>query len=198
MRHKKDLAKLGRPSAHRKSLTRSLVRSLLMHDRIKTTLTKAKAAQRVTERLIRRSQRDDLASRRYAYSHLGDHELVKHLFDEIMPRFDDRASGFTRIFMLGNRLGDGAQMAVLEMAIKIEEKKGGARTRSTKPKETSRAKSRPDKKESAKKKMVGKEAVKKDTAKKDASKKEVVKDQKKTRQTGKKTKSSSGSSKKNR
>ncbi|GEM_PF-1127565 len=122
MRHKKDNPRLGRPRAHRKALVQSLVRSLFLYDRIQTTLTKAKAAQRMAERLVNRSLKNDLAAKRYAYSHLNDHSLVKVLFDDIRPRFDDRKGGFTRIFILGNRLGDGAQSAVLEMVVKGESK----------------------------------------------------------------------------
>ncbi|MBN2380241.1 50S ribosomal protein L17 [candidate division WOR-3 bacterium] len=131
MRHRKDLQKLGRPRAHRKAVVNSLVRSLLTHDRITTTLSKAKAAQRVAERLVSRCKRDDLATRRYAYTYLNNHALVRHLFDEVRPRYEDRSSGFTRIFLLGNRLGDGAQMAVLEMTVKGEESKKTSRDKKT-------------------------------------------------------------------
>ncbi len=149
MRHKKDLGKLGRPAAHRKAVVQSLVRSLFTYDRIQTTLTKAKAAQRLAERLVSRSQRDEVAARRYVYSHLNDHSLVKHVFDEVRPRFEDRKSGFTRIFLLGNRPGDGAQMAMLEMVVKgerVKEKSGSkssgtakstaGKTHETKPRKT--------------------------------------------------------------
>ena len=157
MRHKNDLAKLGRPRAHRKALLCSLVRSLFLYESIKTTLPKAKAAQRLAERLVSRSRRDDLAARRYAYVHLGDHGLVKRLFEEISPRFEDRNSGFTRIFMLGSRLGDGAQMAVLEMTVKREVKKkktkSAAKTAAESPaKETGKSKAKAKEKEKSRKK----------------------------------------------
>ncbi|MBD3287081.1 50S ribosomal protein L17 [candidate division WOR-3 bacterium] len=131
MRHKKNVAKLGRDRAHRKALVTSLVRSLILYNRITTTLPKAKAAQRLTERLLNRGKRTDVAARRYAYSYLNDHKLVKRLFDEIAPRFADKSSGFTRIFLLGNRPGDGAQMAVLEMTVKDEEPKKTSRLQKT-------------------------------------------------------------------
>jgi len=163
MRHRKDLAKLGRPRAHRKALVRSLVRSLFMYDRIKTTLPKAKAAQRLAERLVSRSRRGDVAARRYVYSHLGDHQLVAHLFDEITPRFADQASGFTRIFMLGTRHGDGAQLAILEMSRKGETKKAKKTKPEAKPsrkkseKESAKErKSEPEKKKEKKKKSPAK------------------------------------------
>lgn len=174
MRHRKDLSKLGRPRAHRKALVHSLVRSLFLYDSIKTTLPKAKAAQRLAERLVSRSRRDDLAARRYAYVYLGDHELVKRLFDEISSRFGDRASGFTRIFMLGSRPGDGAQMAVLEMTVKGEVKKkktkSAAKTAAESPaKETGKSKAKA--KEKSRKKETAKDrespgAKKKGTPKK--------------------------------
>ncbi len=163
MRHRKDLSKLGRPRAHRKALVQSLVRSLFLYESIKTTLTKAKAAQRLAERLVSRSRRDDLAARRYAYVHLGDHELVARLFGEISPRFEDRASGFTRIFMLGSRLGDGAQMAVLEMAVKGETKKAKKTKKATKTAAKSpagkigKSKAKPKAKAKSPKKEAGKE-----------------------------------------
>ena len=164
MRHRKKVSKLGRPSAHRKALTTSLVRSLILYDRITTTLPKAKAAQRLTERLVSRSKRSDVAARRYVYSHLNDHQLVKRLFDEVTPRFDDRSSGFTRIFLLGNRPGDGAQMAVLEMTVKAEKPKktsksakttAAKKTRSTKEKTTGKE-SAETKKSARKKKSADK------------------------------------------
>ncbi|TET23208.1 MAG: 50S ribosomal protein L17 [Candidatus Stahlbacteria bacterium] len=163
MRHRKDLSKLGRPRAHRKALVKSLVRSLFLYESIKTTLTKAKAAQRLAERLVSRSRRDDLAARRYAYVHLGDHELVARLFGEISPRFEDRASGFTRIFMLGSRPGDGAQMAVLEMAVKGETKKAKKTKQATKTAAKSpagkigKSKTKPKAKAKSPKKEAGKE-----------------------------------------
>ena len=171
MRHRNDLAKLGRPRAHRKALLCSLVRSLFLYESIKTTLPKAKAAQRLAERLVSRSRRDDLAARRYAYVHLGDHGLVKRLFEEISPRFEDRDSGFTRIFMLGSRLGDGAQMAVLEMTVKGEVKKkktkSAAKTAAGSPaKETGKSKAKAKEKEKSRKKKETARDRESDSAKK--------------------------------
>lgn len=174
MRHRKDLAKLGRPSAHRKALVGSLVRSLFLYDSIKTTLTKAKAAQRLAERLVSRSRRDDLAARRYVNTYLNDHKLVAHLFKEISPRFEDRNSGFTRIFILGTRQGDGAQMAVLEMTVKGEVKKT-KKVKSTsksqvKESDKSKTKTKAKAKEKTKEKSPGKESKKEASARKQASK----------------------------
>jgi large subunit ribosomal protein L17 len=169
MRHRKDLAKLGRPRAHRKALVQSLVRSLFLYDSIKTTLPKAKAAQRLAERLVSRSRSDDLAARRYAYGHLNDHRLVARLFNEISPRFEERNSGFTRIFMLGSRLGDGAEMAVLEMAVKGEPKKSKKPKRETKAvdksaeKETGKAKPTKSKARAKEKSTRRKEKVAKES-----------------------------------
>jgi len=180
MRHRKDLAKLGRPRAHRKALLCSLVRSLFLYESIKTTLPKAKAAQRLAERLVSRSRRDDLAARRYAYVHLGDHGLVKRLFEEISPRFEDRNSGFTRIFMLGSRLGDGAQMAVLEMTVKGEVKKkktkSAAKTAAGSPaKETGKSKAKAAKSKAKAKDKSAKEKVVKDSKPAPAKKKPAPK-----------------------
>lgn len=181
MRHRKDLSKLGRPRAHRKALVQSLVRSLFLYESIKTTLTKAKAAQRLAERLVSRSRRDDLAARRYAYVHLGDHELVARLFGEISPRFEDRASGFTRIFMLGSRPGDGAQMAVLEMAVKGETKKAKKTKQATKTAAKSpagkigKSKAKPAKSKAKAKDKSAKEKVVKDSKPAPAKKKPTSK-----------------------
>lgn len=140
MRHRKDISKLRRPAAHRQALVHSLVRSLVVNERITTTLAKAKVAQRLAERIVSRSQRNDLSARRYAYSYLGSHSLVKRLFDEVRPRFEDRKSGFTKIFRLGTRQGDGAEMAILEMTVKSEKKVEKKKTQSQ---EKAKAKTKP-------------------------------------------------------
>lgn len=96
----------------------NLVSSLLSHQEIKTTLMKAKAAQRLADRVITLSKDDTLASRRRAFSYLQDHQLTSKLFKEVGPRFKNRNGGYTRILHLERRKGDGAEMALLELTEK--------------------------------------------------------------------------------
>ncbi|MCM8823178.1 MAG: 50S ribosomal protein L17 [Candidatus Omnitrophica bacterium] len=122
MRHRKKRYKLGRSRAQRKALIRSLVRSILVSERIKTTEAKAKVVRRWIDRLITWGKRNDLSSRRLAYKFIGEHKLVKRLFDELAPRFKDVSGGYTRIIDLGYRKGDGAKLSILELT-RIEKKK---------------------------------------------------------------------------
>jgi large subunit ribosomal protein L17 len=115
MRHRKKNDKLSRSKAQRKALLRSLVRSLILHERIKTTPRKARAASAKAERLITLSKRGDVHSRRLAYAFLQDHRVVKKLFEDIAPRFNTVSGGCTRIMNLGFRKGDGASLAILEL-----------------------------------------------------------------------------------
>ena len=94
---------------------RSQVDSLFRHSRIRTTLQKAKESQRMAEKLITLARRGDLASRRRVLRKVRDKELVKHLFEEIAPRYADRPGGYTRVIKAGLRTGDAAQMAILEL-----------------------------------------------------------------------------------
>jgi large subunit ribosomal protein L17 len=104
----------------------NMVTSLLHHQQITTTLPKAKAAQRLAERVISLGKRDSLASRRMAFSYLQDHTLTSKLFKDVAPRFKNRNGGYTRILHLQRRKGDGAELALLELTekeIKIKEAK---------------------------------------------------------------------------
>ena len=94
---------------------RSQVDSLFRHSRIRTTLQKAKESQRMAEKLITLARRGDLAARRRVLRKVRDKELVKHLFEEIAPRYADRPGGYTRVIKAGLRSGDAAQMAILEL-----------------------------------------------------------------------------------
>ena len=118
MRHRRDHRKLNRATDQRLALIRGLVTSLLRHDKILTTVPKAKEARRLADRLIALACRDygQLAARRRVLRSVPDAELVKHLFDEIAPRFAGRAGGYTRVVRAGQRRGDGAELAVLEIA----------------------------------------------------------------------------------
>lgn len=115
MRHRKDHRRLGRATDQRIALMRSQVDSLFRHSRIRTTLQKAKESQRMAEKLITLARRGDLAARRRVLRKVRDKELVKHLFDEIAPRYADRPGGYTRVIKAGLRFGDAAQMAILEL-----------------------------------------------------------------------------------
>ncbi len=116
MRHRKDHRKLGRATDQRIALLRSQTAALLRHNRIKTTLQKARETCRLAEKIITTAKRGDLAARRRVLRDIPDRDLVKHLFDEIAPRYADRAGGYTRIIRAGMRRGDSAQMAILELA----------------------------------------------------------------------------------
>ena len=116
MRHLKDHKRLGRPTDQRDALLRGLVLGLFRHDHIKTTLAKAKEARRVADKLITLAKRGDLAARRRVLRTLPDPALVRHLFEEIAPRFTDRPGGYTRIIRAGQRRGDASQMAILELS----------------------------------------------------------------------------------
>jgi len=120
MRHGDRVKKLGRTKEHRRALLKNLCRSLFIFEKIKTTLPKAKAARQMAERLIEHAKRNDLAARRRIYRYIPDHKLVKIVCDEIGPKFADRAGGYTRIYRLGPRLGDGAEMAILELVEQSE------------------------------------------------------------------------------
>jgi large subunit ribosomal protein L17 len=116
MRHLKAGRKLGRNASHRHALMRNLARAVFTHERIITTVEKAKEARRFVERLITLAKRGTLHARRLVLSRLPDKEVVKKLFDEIAPRFKDRPGGYTRVIKRHERrLGDGGHTAFLEL-----------------------------------------------------------------------------------
>lgn len=115
MRHAVHGRKLGRTSAHRRALFRNQLASLVEHERIITTLEKAKEMRPIFEKAITQGKRGTLHARRRVRRFLSNRHLVKKLFDDIAPRFVDRPGGYTRITKLGPRKGDGAEMAVLEL-----------------------------------------------------------------------------------
>lgn len=115
MRHRKDHRKLSRTSSHRRALLRNLVTSLIEHERIETTLQKAKEARRVGERMITFAKRGDLHARRHVSRYVHGESNVKKLFDTVAPWYETRNGGYTRILKLGRRLGDGGEMALLEL-----------------------------------------------------------------------------------
>ena len=129
MRHLNSGSKLGRNPSHRRATLRSLVTNLFEHGRITTTLTRAKAARPVAEKMITLGKRDTLQSRRQAASYIMLPAVTQKLFSEIAPKFSDRAGGYTRIIHAGFRIGDGANLAILELLgskLKKKEKKDKA------------------------------------------------------------------------
>ena len=107
--------KLGVRSDHRRSMLRNSVTSLLAHEKITTTETRAKEIKREAEKIITLGKKGDLHARRQALSYLTDETVVRKLFDELAKRYDDRPGGYTRIIKTGFRKGDGAPMAIVEL-----------------------------------------------------------------------------------
>lgn len=120
MRHGHGLRKLNRTSSHRLAMLRNMSNSLLRHERIKTTLPKAKELRRVVEPLITLAKEPTLANRRLAFNRLRDREMVVKLFDELGPRYKARNGGYTRILKHGFRVGDNAPMALMELVDRPE------------------------------------------------------------------------------
>jgi len=126
MRHLNSGAKLGRQPAHRRATLRNLVTNVIEKERITTTIRRAKATRPLVERMITLGKRDSLHTRRQAAAFLMTPLATKKLFEDIAPRFADRAGGYTRIIHVGFRIGDGAQLAILELLgskLKKKEKK---------------------------------------------------------------------------
>lgn len=115
MRHRLDTFKIGRTGAHRRSMMANMVSSLFLHGQITTTEVKAKAARRLAEKMITMGKKGDLHRHRLAVARLRDKTAVKLLFDEIAPRYVGRDGGYTRIYKLGNRIGDSAKMCILKL-----------------------------------------------------------------------------------
>lgn len=118
MRHQKTRRRLQRHGSQRRALLNSLVTALFRYQRINTTQVKAKEAQKLAEQLITLGKNPSLHTRRQAFELLGDHGMVKKLFDEIAPLFTERAGGYTRVIRSGHRAGDAAPMAILELVEK--------------------------------------------------------------------------------
>ena len=115
MRHGKKFNHLSRTSAHRKAMLSNMATSLILHKRINTTLAKAKALRGYVEPLITRSKEDSTNSRRVVFSYLQNKEAVTILFREVSVKVADRPGGYTRILKTGNRLGDNAEMCMMEL-----------------------------------------------------------------------------------
>lgn len=197
MRHGDRVKKLGRTREHRLATLKNLCRSLFIFEKIKTTLPKAKEARRLAERLIEFAKNDDLAAKRMIYRFIPDHKLVKIICEEIAPKFADRHGGYTRIYHLGPRLGDGAEMAILELVEQNDPSTIALRRRLIERRQIIEGKSKKEKKEQkkrAKEEKKAKEAKPKEKAQKEAEKK--VKPSKQTKKKAKKIKKAKKKAKK--
>ena len=115
MRHQRVINHLGRTSSHRKAMLANMATSLILHKRITTTTAKAKALRTFVEPLITKSKEDSTHSRRVVFSYLKDKTAVAELFREVSPKIGERPGGYTRILKIGNRMGDNADMCILEL-----------------------------------------------------------------------------------
>ena len=142
MRHNRVINHLGRTSSHRKSMLSNMATSLILHKRITTTTAKAKALRTFVEPLITKSKEDSTHSRRIVFSYLKDKTAVAELFREVSPKVAERPGGYTRILKTGNRLGDNADMCILELVDYNEAMLGGeaAKTKTTRRRRTSKKK----------------------------------------------------------
>jgi large subunit ribosomal protein L17 len=129
MRHKKHTFKIGRSGAHRRAMLANMVCSLFDNGEIRTTITKAKEARRLAEKMITRGKKGDLHSRRLAIAKLRNKESVKNLFDVVALRFMDREGGYTRIIRLGRRIGDAAEICILQLVEDEVPKKKSKKTK---------------------------------------------------------------------
>jgi large subunit ribosomal protein L17 len=155
LRHGRKGKKLGRKFSHRKALIKNLLAALFTHERIKTTIAKAKETRRFADRLITFAKQNSLSARREVRSYLNDESLVHKLFTDIAPRVANQSSGYTRIFRLGPRMGDGAEVAILELVsrkekevkkeTKKEARKEEKKPKAEKPKEKVKEKEKPKK-----------------------------------------------------
>ena len=142
MRHRVKGRKLGRTASHRKATLIALATALLKHKRIKTTLAKAKETRGFVEKLITKAKKGDLHAHKQVMDVIKDKETVKELFAEIVTKIGDRPGGYTRVVKLGSRLGDAAQMAIIELVdyndiitAKAEERKEGKEIKAKEKKE---------------------------------------------------------------
>ncbi len=147
MRHKKKTEHLKRKSSHRKAMLSNMATSLIMHKKITTTVPKAKALRKYVEPLITKAKDDSLHSRRIVFRYLQNKFAVSELFREVSPKIISRPGGYTRILKTGNRLGDNAEMCIIELVdynenmltmkeTKAQEKAGKSRRRRSKKKST--------------------------------------------------------------
>jgi large subunit ribosomal protein L17 len=143
MRHRNAGYKLGRNTSHRRALLRNLVTSIILEDRVETTVAKAKAARPHVEKLITLGKKGDLHARRQALSYLQTRDAVSRLFDTVAPRYGDREGGYLRIVRRGFQRGDGAEKAFIELlgaeALLDEKRQKRAETRTKRREEIQKA-----------------------------------------------------------
>jgi large subunit ribosomal protein L17 len=182
MRHQRVINHLGRTSAHRKSMLANMATSLILHKKITTTTAKAKELKTYVEPLITRSKEDSTHSRRMVFSLLKDKTAVAELFREVSPKIAERPGGYTRILKIGNRIGDNAEMCILELVDFNENMLGGEapkqkatrRRRSTK-KATGETKAKAEKPAASKAKKAAEPGKAKETPEKTAPEETKVK-----------------------
>lgn len=132
MKHKIGFNALSRKSSQRKALKRNMVTSLFRYERIETTKAKALEVRKMAEKMITRAKVDNVHNRRVIASDIYDEAVVAKLFKEIAPMFTEREGGYTRILKTGNRLGDAAEMVILELVEKTEKKEAKAEKKASK------------------------------------------------------------------
>lgn len=154
MRHARKSRRFGRTTAHRQAMFRNMVTSLFIHERILTTVEKAKELRRIAEKLITLGKRGDLAARRLAARRLQvtsrregqvrvhEHQALDKLFTTLAPRYQSRPGGYTRIIKAGPRLGDGASMAFIELLPEESKPRSKKKSSTTKGKGTTKGKSK--------------------------------------------------------
>jgi large subunit ribosomal protein L17 len=142
MRHSRVINHLGRTSSHRKAMLANMASSLILHKRIATTTAKAKALRTYVEPLITKSKEDSTHSRRVVFSYLKDKEAVAELFRDVSPKIAERPGGYTRILKTGNRIGDNADMCIMELVDYNQAMLGGdsVKTKATRRRRTSKKK----------------------------------------------------------
>ena len=181
MRHMNRVAKLNKSKSHRKALLQHLANALFEHERIKTTGPRAMELRRVAERLITLAKRKDQHAMRLAFAFLRDKEVVSKLFTDIGDRFSAINGGYTRVLKIGNRKGDNAPMALIELTVRKEkeekakaEKEAKKETKAKKEAKEPKEKKEPKAKKEPKVKMKAKTETKEPKEKKPRKKKEEV------------------------
>ncbi len=140
MGHQDKVVKLGRTKAHRDAMLRNMAMSLFEHRLIKTTDARAKALRPVVDRIITTAKKGTLASKREVAKTVHQKKIFKKLFDEIVPQFESRTSGYTRVIKLGVRRGDGAAMSVVELLTEKPKEETDKKAKKGKEKKTAAAK----------------------------------------------------------
>ena len=186
MRHRNSVKQLGRTHSHRKAMFGNMVTSLFKHERIVTTKIKGKELKRISERLITRAKRNidlsakdegkKLHNKREVMKVIKDRDIVKKLFEDIAPRFKDRKGGYTRIYLLGKRMGDAAEMSIVELVDKKAQPKKPEATEEKKEKKVKAKKEeKPEKEKKVKEKKVKEKPAKESKAAKTGTSKKKAK-----------------------